>query len=123
MTTTPNRKRGQVADGRMSGRVPGTTVAARVRSGSTGSCASTLMESAERDRSLTNDGSTRWPTQCETQTDHHAPRRPRTTTTPRNVEGRLPEGNRPSSRGAEGTRTPDPLHAMEVRYQLRHSPS
>jgi hypothetical protein len=24
--------------------------------------------------------------------------------------------------GAEGTRTPDPLHAMEVRYQLRHSP-
>jgi hypothetical protein len=25
-------------------------------------------------------------------------------------------------RGAEGTRTPDPLHAMQVRYQLRHSP-
>ena len=25
--------------------------------------------------------------------------------------------------GAEGTRTPDPLHAMQVRYQLRHSPS
>ena len=25
-------------------------------------------------------------------------------------------------RGAEGIRTPDPLHAMEVRYQLRHSP-
>jgi hypothetical protein len=25
--------------------------------------------------------------------------------------------------GAEGIRTPDPLHAMEVRYQLRHSPS
>jgi len=24
--------------------------------------------------------------------------------------------------GAEGIRTPDPLHAMEVRYQLRHSP-
>jgi hypothetical protein len=24
--------------------------------------------------------------------------------------------------GAEGTRTPDPLHAMEVRYQLRYSP-
>ena len=24
--------------------------------------------------------------------------------------------------GAEGTRTPDPLHAMQVRYQLRHSP-
>jgi hypothetical protein len=25
--------------------------------------------------------------------------------------------------GAEGTRTPDPLHAMQMRYQLRHSPS
>ena len=25
--------------------------------------------------------------------------------------------------GAEGIRTPDPLHAMEVRYQLRHSPA
>ena len=25
--------------------------------------------------------------------------------------------------GAEGIRTPDPLHAMEVRYQLRYSPS
>ena len=25
-------------------------------------------------------------------------------------------------RGAEGIRTPDPLHAMQVRYQLRHSP-
>jgi hypothetical protein len=25
-------------------------------------------------------------------------------------------------RGAEGTRTPDPLVANEVRYQLRHSP-
>ena len=25
--------------------------------------------------------------------------------------------------GAEGTRTPDPLHAMEVRYQLRYSPA
>ena len=24
--------------------------------------------------------------------------------------------------GAEGTRTLDPLHAMQVRYQLRHSP-
>ena len=25
--------------------------------------------------------------------------------------------------GPEGTRTPDPLHAMQVRYQLRHRPS
>ena len=24
--------------------------------------------------------------------------------------------------GAKGIRTPDPLHAMEVRYQLRYSP-
>ena len=24
--------------------------------------------------------------------------------------------------GPEGTRTPDPLHAMQVRYQLRHGP-
>jgi hypothetical protein len=24
--------------------------------------------------------------------------------------------------GAEGSRTPDPLHAMQVRYQLRYSP-
>ena len=24
--------------------------------------------------------------------------------------------------GGEGTRTPDPLHAMQVRYQLRHTP-
>ena len=31
-----------------------------------------------------------------------------------------PEGG--FSRGAEGTRTPDPLHAMQMRYQLRHSP-
>ncbi len=24
--------------------------------------------------------------------------------------------------GPEGIRTPDPLHAMQVRYQLRHRP-
>jgi hypothetical protein len=47
---------------------------------------------------------------------------------------RLQVPQRPSSRtergpltcgyigGAEGTRTPDPLVANEVRYQLRHSP-
>ena len=29
----------------------------------------------------------------------------------------------PDVRGAEEIRTPDPLHAMEVRYQLRHSPA
>lgn len=28
-----------------------------------------------------------------------------------------------AARGAEGIRTPDPLHAMEVRYQLRYSPA
>ncbi len=38
------------------------------------------------------------------------------------------EGSAPERRGAcfvggpEGTRTPDPLHAMQVRYQLRHRP-
>jgi hypothetical protein len=35
--------------------------------------------------------------------------------------GRSPEFQRFPG-GAEGTRTPDPLHAMQVRYQLRHSP-
>ena len=29
----------------------------------------------------------------------------------------------PAFGGAEGIRTPDPLHAMEVRYQLRYSPA
>ena len=33
--------------------------------------------------------------------------------------GRCPE---PLRCGAKGIRTPDPLHAMEMRYQLRHSP-
>ena len=32
-------------------------------------------------------------------------------------------GGVPFVGGAEGTRTPDPLHAMQVRYQLRHSPN
>ena len=31
-------------------------------------------------------------------------------------------GSSQPSGGAEGTRTPDPLVANEVRYQLRHSP-
>jgi len=33
-----------------------------------------------------------------------------------------PLGDHFSFGGAEGIRTPDPLHAMQVRYQLRHSP-
>ena len=35
---------------------------------------------------------------------------------------RNPFGFRTFIRGARGIRTPDPLHAMEMRYQLRHSP-
>ena len=36
---------------------------------------------------------------------------------------RPPPKERPQhARGAKGIRTPDPLHAMEMRYQLRHSP-
>src|SRR5690348_7066593 len=44
------------------------------------------------------------------------------------VSGKIIEKSRLSAltcenrSGAEGTRTPDPLHAMQVRYQLRHSP-
>ena len=34
----------------------------------------------------------------------------------------IADTRRSQSRGAEGTRTPDPLHAMQMRYQLRHSP-
>ena len=38
--------------------------------------------------------------------------------------GRFQDRNRPlTCGGAEGIRTPDPLHAMEVRYQLRYSPA
>ena len=33
-----------------------------------------------------------------------------------------PYGVAIDNRGAKGIRTPDPLHAMEMRYQLRHSP-
>src|SRR4051812_42974711 len=34
-----------------------------------------------------------------------------------------PGGSNVACGGAEGIRTPDPLHAMEVRYQLRYSPA
>ena len=34
----------------------------------------------------------------------------------------FPEITGNPARGAKGIRTPDPLHAMEMRYQLRHSP-
>ena len=34
----------------------------------------------------------------------------------------LPDFSESPSSGAKGIRTPDPLHAMEMRYQLRHSP-
>jgi hypothetical protein len=44
------------------------------------------------------------------------------------MSGGSPSGSRRilgllGSRGAKGIRTPDPLHAMEVRYQLRYSPN
>ena len=32
-------------------------------------------------------------------------------------------GSRPFSGGGKGIRTPDLLHAMETRYQLRHTPA
>ena len=46
---------------------------------------------------------------------------------PRNEKNLAPRSRgarfeRSTLRGAEGTRTPDPLHAMQMRYQLRHSP-
>ena len=45
---------------------------------------------------------------------------------PVNAKIKSRSGTRPltcgNRSGAEGTRTPDPLHAMQVRYQLRHSP-
>ena len=34
----------------------------------------------------------------------------------------IPDYSEIPVRGAKGIRTPDPLHAMEMRYQLRHSP-
>ena len=34
----------------------------------------------------------------------------------------LPDCSENPESGAKGIRTPDPLHAMEMRYQLRHSP-
>ena len=34
----------------------------------------------------------------------------------------FPEITGNPARGAKGIRTPDPLHAMEMRYQLRYSP-
>ena len=35
----------------------------------------------------------------------------------------LPDFSESPNGGAKGIRTPDPLHAMEMRYQLRHSPN
>lgn len=47
-----------------------------------------------------------------------------TTTATRDDSGRSPEGERPGHRGgAEGTRTPDPLAASQVLYQLSYSPA
>lgn len=54
-------------------------------------------------------------------TDPRQPRRPISGHTNK----RTPDQSFDSSgvfSGSEGTRTPDPLHAMQVRYQLRHRP-
>ncbi len=48
-------------------------------------------------------------------------RRRRRVSRPEKHEDRVRCGPGPTG-GAEGIRTPDPLHAMEVRYQLRYSP-
>ena len=42
---------------------------------------------------------------------------------PTNDEGPVLSDRASRSGGGEGTRTPDPLHAMQVRYQLRHTPA
>jgi hypothetical protein len=58
---------------------------------------------------------------------HEAPEttKPPKPRSPRNHEAPEPQGSGASITfcGAEGIRTPDPLHAMEVRYQLRYSPA
>src|SRR5665811_1406306 len=107
----------------MSGPDPGTTAAASVRSGSTGSCASSRLGYDARGQFWTNVVSTGSPQPCEKQDRNRRP--PETNDTPnlmvRGVSYVLSQDTR--TRGAEGTRTPDPLHAMQVRYQLRHSPA
>ena len=51
------------------------------------------------------------------------PKRPFAISALATLQGFLAEQSLASFGGAEGTRTPDPLHAMQVRYQLRHSPA